>query len=446
MNRKKLIGLFFRYVLPTMLAMFISGAYQLIDGIFIGNFVGRDALAAVNIGWSYITILLGFGLMVGIGIGSQYSLAMGREEESLALEYLGQAPAILLTFGLLFALLLIGSVDWLVSLPKANGIATENARRFVIIFALFSPFVMGSLAMPFIVRNVATPLLATLYMTIGVSVNIGLSYLLIVLLKKGVVGAAFASVIGESVAMVLGGYYLIRRGRRAGDFARNIPPLKWHHLTPQWRLIGRIFLNGSSAFFLYIYVGVMILLYHIQLEIYGGTLAISTYTIIGYLITVYYFAVEGVANGVQPLMSTLYGAKRTHILRFMVRLTLITGIGLGVFITLMLQLFPAYFSSLFIDDDPELLAASIHAIRFALPLLFLEGFFVIATLFFQSIGEGQKALLISIGNLLFQVPILFLLPKWIGLDGVWLTIPIAAVLLIIPVFYLFIRRYRKICF
>ncbi len=434
MKQQSLLSLFLRYVIPTVIAMFISGAYQLVDGVFIGNIVGRDGLAAVNIGWSYITLLLGFGLMVGVGVGSHYSLAIGAGDEERALRVLGQIPTILVVSGVILGGLLYLYGEALVAIPNANRAASLMATEFVTLFALAAPMVIGSLAMPFIVRNVGTPMRAMLYMSIGILLNILASYLFIVALKWGVYGAALASILGESLAMILGGYYLIRFIRRRGIRAR--------HFIPRGILLKDILLNGSSAFFLYIYVGVMILLHHIQLERYGGTLAISAYTITGYLITLYYFAVEGVANGVQPLLSTLYGSQRYQELRGMVRLTLWVGLGIGLLFTIALQLYPHFFALLFIHDDALLLAAAVHAIRYQLPLLFLEGLFVIATIFFQSIGEGQKALLVALGNLLFQVPILFIAPHYFGLDGIWITIPIAAILLALPIGYLFLRRYR----
>lgn len=184
-------------------------------------------------------------------------------------------------------------------------------------------------------------------------------------------------------------------------------------------------------------------LHHRQLVVYGGTVAVSAYTIAGYLLTIYYFAVEGVANGAQPLISRFYGEERAKSTRFIIRLMLIVGLGLGAIITALLLIFPGFFTSWF-TDDPILKAATVHALRLHLALLFLEGLFVITAIFFQAIGEGQKALLISLGNLFIQVPFLFILPKFFGLNGVWITAPIAALVLAVPISIIFYRRYQKI--
>ena len=429
-----IIKLFASYVIPTVLAMFISGTYQIVDGFFVGHFIGVDGLAAVNIGWSYITILLGFGFLVGVGIGSLYSIAKGEEDEEKARRILGQALFVQFVPGLLIGLILYFLAPWLVYVLGVENHSAEMAIIFIRTFAFASPFVIGSLAMPFIVRNVGTPIRATGYIAAGVMVNILLSFLLISYFRIGVVGAALASIGGEIIAMTLGGYFILKR---SGE------QLSWSDFKPDFKLIGAILLTGSSAFFTFIYIGFIMTLHHKVLVEYGGTVAVSAYTIAGYLLTIYYFAVEGVANGAQPLISRFYGEERVRSTRYITRLMVYVGLVIGIIITALLLIFPEFFTSWF-TDDPELKSVTAYALRLHLAVLFLDGLFVTATMFFQAIGEGQKALVISIGNLLLQVPFLFILPKYWGLDGVWLTMPIATVILAIPVAFMFYHRYQRI--
>ncbi|WP_239990264.1 MATE family efflux transporter [Ignatzschineria cameli] len=428
------IKLFASYVIPTVLAMFISGTYQIVDGFFVGHFIGVEGLAAVNIGWSYITLLLGFGFLVGVGIGSLYSIAKGEEEHSRARKILGQALFLQFIPGILIGIILYTLAPWLVSILGVSGEAAEMSILFIRTFSFAAPFVIGSLAMPFIVRNVGTPLRATGYIAAGVTVNILLSFLLISYFKIGILGAALASIGGEMVAMVLGGYYVLKQS----DERLTLADFK-----PDFRLLGRILLTGSSAFFTFIYIGFIMTLHHKFLMEYGGTVAVSAYTIAGYLLTIYYFAVEGVANGAQPLISRFYGEERVMSTRYVTRLMIYVGLGVGIIITALLLIFPHFFTSWF-TDDPELVSVTVYALRLHLAVLFLDGLFVTATMFFQAIGEGQKALVISVGNLLLQVPFLYLLPKYWGLDGVWLTMPIATVILAIPVSFMFYHRYQRI--
>lgn len=442
MKQRTLRLLFISYVIPTLGAMLISGAYQLIDGFFIGHFIGAEGLAAVNIGWSYITVLLGFGLLVGVGTGSLYSIAKGAEDDEEARKIIGQSITLILIPGLIFGIILYLSAPTLVyMLSDAEYRVSQKfvttaymAIDFIQVFAVSSPLVIGSLALPFLVRNMGKPYYATLYMAIGVSINILFSYLFIVVWEMSVFGAAIANILGESCAMFLGLYYILFK---SGE------PLKLQHFKPNFRLIKDIMVNGASTFFMYIYVGFIMMLHHKMLVKYGGTVAVSAYTITGYIITIYYLGMEGIANGVQPIISRLYGRENYLSTRAIIRMMAFVGMTYGITLTIFLQIFPEFFTALF-TNELELSKVTIHAINFHLPLLFLEGAFVMVTVFFQAIGEGTKALVISIGNLVIQIPFLFIAPKFYQLDGVWVAMPLSSALLAVPVIYWAYLRYKRI--
>lgn len=442
MKQRTLRLLFISYVIPTLGAMLISGTYQLIDGFFIGHFIGTEGLAGANIGWSYITLLLGFGLLVGVGTGSLYSIAKGAEEDEKAKNIIGQSLTLIIIPGILFGILLYifaPTLVYMLSEPEYRVSQTfvttaYMAIDFIRVFAVSSPLVIGSLALPFLVRNMGQPYRATIYMAIGVSINILFSYLFIVVWEMSVFGAAIANIIGESCAMFLGLHYILNKSGES---------LRLHHFKPNFILIKEIVINGGSTFFMYIYVGFIMMLHHIMLVKYGGTVAISAYTITGYIIMIYYLGMEGIANGVQPIISRLYGRENFLSTRVIIRMMVFVGMAYGIILTLLLQIFPYFFSSLF-TSDKELLKVTMHAIHYHLPLLFLEGVFVMVTVFFQAIGEGTKALVISIGNLFIQVPFLLVLPNFLTLDGVWISMPLSSLILVIPVIYFAYKRYRLI--
>ncbi len=442
MKQRTLRLLFISYVIPTLGAMLISGTYQLIDGFFIGHFIGPEGLAGANIGWSYITLLLGFGLLVGVGTGSLYSIAKGAEEDEKAKNIIGQSLTLIILPGILFGILLYAlapTLVYMLSEPEYRVSQTfvttaYMAIDFIRVFAVSSPLVIGSLALPFLVRNMGQPYRATIYMAIGVSINILFSYLFIVVWEMSIFGAAIANIIGESCAMFLGLYYIICQSGES---------LKLRHFKPNFSLIKDIIVNGASTFFMYIYVGFIMMLHHIMLVKYGGTVAVSAYTITGYIIMIYYLGMEGIANGVQPIISRLYGRENYLSTRVIIRMMAFVGMAYGILLTLLLQIFPYFFSSLFTNDE-ELLKVTTHAIYYHLPLLFLEGVFVMVTVFFQAIGEGTKALIISVGNLFIQVPFLFILPNFLQLDGVWISMPLSSLILVIPVIYWAYKRYRLI--
>lgn len=435
-KNKKLISLFASYVIPTVFAMFISGIYQIIDGIFVGHFIGADGLAGINIGWPLVTALLGYGLMVGVGIGSLTSLAKGEGDLERASQTLGQMGVLILLPSALIGCLLYYFAADLVHLMGANVHSSDMAISFLQIFAICAPLVVGSITTPFIVRNLGAPKQATIFMAIGVILNILFSFLLMGYWQLELRGAAIASVIGETVAMILGLRYIFSK--------KSSITLSLRHFIPDRRLLAKICLNGVSSFFMYIYIGVIMVMHNYMFLKYGDTNAVAAYAITEYMLVIYYLIAEGIANGMQPIVSDLYGANRNHSVRAIMRMTLIVGIGFGVLFTLVLQIFPAFFVDFFIESDTVVTSIAISAVHLNLFVMFLEGFFIIAAAFFQALGEGHKALFITLGNMLIQVPFLIFMPLWIGINGVWLTMPISSIVLAIPVGIMTWMRYQKI--
>lgn len=435
-KNKKLISHFARFVIPTVLAMLISGTYQVIDGIFVGHFIGADGLAGINIGWPLITALLGYGLMVGIGIGSLTSLANGEGNLERASCTLGQMGIlILLPSAFIGGLLYYFAAD-LIYFMGANAHSSDMAISFLQIFAICAPLVVGSITTPFIVRNLGAPKEATIFMAIGVLLNVLFSFLFIGYWQLELRGAAIASVIGETVAMILGLRYILSR--------RSHIILKPRHFMPNWHLLAKICINGVSSFFMYIYIGAIMIMHNYMFLKYGDTNTVAAYAVTEYLLVIYYLIAEGIANGMQPIISDAYGANRLHSVRAILRMTLIVGIGFGAIFTLVLQIFPAFFVDLFIESDPILASIAISAVHMNLFVMFLEGFFILAAAFFQALGEGHKAVYITLGNILIQVPFLIFMPLWIGVNGVWLTMPISSIALTIPIGMMTWMRYQKL--
>ncbi len=437
MKLKVLHRHFLSYVIPTVLAMFISGVYQVIDGIFVGNYVGESGLAGVNMGWSFIVLFLGYGLAVGVGIGSLFSIACGEEDIRKAKMILGQGGVLIVLPSIILGIIMYLSAPFLVDFMHASDETREFAIEFIQIFSIGAVGIVGSIAMPFIVRNLDSPNRATLYMAIGAGMNIAASFVFVVLFGWEIRGAVFANIIGETIAMLLGVRFVFSK--------HNEYTLVLNDFIPKWSLIKQILINGSSGFFMYIYVGFIMLLHQKMLIKYGSNTDLAIYAVLGYIMTIYYLVAEGIANGSQPIMSELYGKRNYHSLRAVVRMTLLSCLGVGVFCTLLLQIFPGFFANFFLQShDIGLRDHTVRAIHINLSLLFLEGIFVVAAMFFESLGEGIKALWITILNLLLQVPFLWILPKFLGVDGVWLTAPIAYVVLLMPIGWMMLRRYRSL--
>lgn len=434
MNSKNLGRLFARYTFPTVLAMLVSSTYQIADGIIVGHFIGPDALAAVSLIWPWFSIPSGFGLLIGVGIGTISSIARGAGDIARADRCIGQLFAWLLIPGVIIGAPLYLFAPTLVSWQGATGLSAEYTIDYLRVIAASCPIVIASMALPFLVRNLDAPRLATLFMIIGAILNLVLAYVFTVYLHWSVWGVALATVIGEAVVSVLGLAYIFS--------ARCPVRLQRSDCLPDWPLTKNIALNGASSLFMYIYLGAIGLMHHILLLKYGNSEWVAAYAIAGYALTIYYLIAEGVASGMQPIVSHLHGANQRVAVKRIFNMALWWGVGSGIVFTLLLQLSPQFFVSIFTDDMDTLNEKSIYAVRIHLFAMFLDGLFVIAAAFLQSLNQGRLALYITVGNMLVQVPFLLFMPLWIDIHGVWLAMPISNIALMIYVIWL-LRRQLK---
>lgn len=425
---------YWRYTLPAVMALMVSGMYQVVDGIFIGHAIGEPGLAGITMAVPAVIVLLAVGIMLGVGAGAQCSIAQGRGDEPRAAVMLGQGGWLLGLLGVPVGGMLLFGGEAFLAFQGATGQVAQLSGDYLTVMAWGAPLVMASLALPFWVRNLGAPRLATLAMVVGALTNIAFDYAFILWLGWELRGAALATLLAESFTILICLGYLVSR---QAPIRLRLQPLR---LGACRSVLG----TGVSSMLMYLYLGVVTILHNMLLMKYGGPVQVAAYAITGYLLAFYYMLAEGVANGMQPLISYFHGARRGSHIKRVFRLGLYTAIGLGVGMVAALMLWPESIAGIFISDDARLLAATALGVRLHLFALFLDGFIVLAACFFQSMGLGRQAVLITLGNIVIQVPFLALLPLVMGLNGVWLALPLSNLLLASVVLAMVLRRWRRL--
>lgn len=434
MRDESITRAYWRYTFPAVAALVVSGTYQVVDGIFIGHVIGAPGLAAITMAWPWVGVLLAVGMMIGVGIGAQCSIAQGAGENARAKAILGQGGWLLLLIGVPVGVLILFGRDAFLSLQGATDDVVTLGRDYLIVMGWASPLVMASLALPFWVRNLGAPRLATLAMIVGALANILFDYAFIVWLGWGLYGAAWATVLAESLSILVCLIFLLGRSGPV--------PLRWQPL--RLRLCRDILGTGVASMLMYLYISVVVVLHNVLLMHHGSAVQVAAYAIAGYLLAFYYMLAEGVANGMQPLISYFHGARRASSIKQVFRLGLYTALGGGIVMTLALVAKPAWFAAIFVSADDALLGATASGIRLHLFALFLDGFVVLAACFFQAMGMGRQATLITLSNMLIQVPFLAVLPLFLGLTGVWLALPLSNVVLSSLVLFMVVRQWRRL--
>ncbi|GAA4898854.1 MATE family efflux transporter [Ferrimonas pelagia] len=427
---------FWRYVLPTVAAMLVSGLYQVIDGIFIGRYVGADGLAGINLAWPMIGTFYGLGMMIGVGSGAIASLSRGEGKLRLARQALGNGLSLLFVVGIPAGILLIWGGEQALAWQDASGEALRHASDYLQVFIYVVPIAMGSLALPFMVRNDEAPNRATWLIALGALLNVALDALFVAYLGWALVGAAVATALAQSLVMALGIAYF---------FSTKVQTrLLWRDLRPQWSLSLRTCGIGLSSLLMYAYFSFIIAVHNYLFMQYGDAVFVGAFAIVGYTAMLYYLFAEGVAAGTQPLISYHYGAGEIARMKRFVKLMLWVAMGSGVLAMAVINLFIEPIILIYNSEDPALFEATKLGMRLHLALLCLDGLIFSVGVVFQSLGMGRKATFVTMANMLIQLPFLWVLPKLMGISGIWLSVPLSNMALSLVVAWMLWREWKKL--
>ncbi|WP_322803053.1 MATE family efflux transporter [Vibrio alfacsensis] len=427
---------FWKYTIPTVAAMLVNGLYQVVDGIFIGRYVGADGLAGINISWPIIGSILGIGMMVGVGTGALSSIKQGEKDSDGAKRILSTGLLLLVALMPMVATILYFFADDFIRWQGAEGRVYDLGLQYLHVLSVACVFSLGSIAVPFLLRNDDSPNLATILMVIGAIINIVLDYVFIALLDWELTGAAIATALAQMVVTILGvGYFFTSKAKMRLTFS---------DLKMQFDVIPKIVTIGTSSFFMYAYGAMMVAFHNSLFAQHGSALLIGAYAILGYIVTVYYLIAEGIANGMQPLVSYNHGARNQDNIRKLLKIAMGTSVLGGVAFVILMNIFPYEFVSVFNSSDQELIDSAVLGIRLHMFALFLDGFLVVAAAYYQSVNKGSKAMFVTIGNMLVQLPFLFIMPKLLGVTGIWIAFPLSNIALSLVVFTMLWRDIKKL--
>lgn len=421
--------LFVSNVFASIVAVMITAVYVITDGMFVGHYLGKEGLAAIGIAYPVFMLLPGIGLMLGIGGGALISMYRGANDSQRSCLTMATSLVLIVVISLLCSLYLALFSGDLLQLQSENQQILKMAQSYLSVYQYSAVMVVASSALTLFVRNDDSPNIATVIMVLGALLNIVLNYWFLGALDLGMAGVAYASAISMAVVCVL----------CVGYFYSTVCSkfIKFTQLGFDLKLAYSILLTGSSVLAMYLYSGFVIALHNKLFSDYGDSSSLSAFSIVGYIMTIYYMLAEGVGNGVQPLLSFFYGqgngAKNGSLMK--ITLWFVGLLGFGYY--LVLNLFPDFFIQLF-SREQEVTAKALIGVNFHLAAMFLEGIIVIASVYFASIQRGGTALFIALANMFVQLPLLYLLPLQWGEFGIWLALPLSNVvmiLLVVPLLY-----------
>jgi len=416
---------FFQYVVPTTFAMLIYGVYAVVDGIFLGHFVGADALAAMTVAYPMWMLLAAISGWIQMGGATFMSLSAGAGEYQRAQRYFENTIGLSTYASIALIIAAYFICTYLIEFMAGVGRAGEFATQYLWIILLTSPVAVFSMVLAVLVRNDGSPKLSTGMMIAGATTNILLDYLFIVEFGWGIQGAAWATVIAEAVAMMIGFYHFSTRS--------NHYRLTWRMLKLDLEYVANILRNGASTFVLQGYLAVIIWLHNRLFLSYGSSLYIAAFAVVGYTQSVFYMVAEGIALGIQPLVSYWHGAKNSTRVKTFLNYAYMTVIVIALLNIAAVFWRPDLIAGIY-STDAELLPLAIEGFKLHLLALPLEGMLLVTIAYLQAMGKAEAALFVAIGKLVVFVPILLIMPIIGGVTAIWLASPVANTLLFIAVF------------
>ena len=407
--------LFFRVAIPSMITMAFVSLYQIADGLFVGRFIGGDALAAVNLIMPIIMIVFGFANLIATGASVRISILLGekkREEASqvftFTLKVIFLISCVLGVLGTVFAEPFVRFLA-----PGATELAIEYGITYTRVYAAFAPLMLISHATDNYLRTCGKESLS-MWLGIGTqTLNIVLDILLIAILRKGVGAAAFTSCLAMSLSSII--TLLLFRTKRMD--------LYYTKGKVEKAVFFRILANGSSEFFSSISMSIMSIVFNFFLLKHGGTTAAAAFSVIMYVDSFVGMFVFGMADSLQPAISYCYGAGLWNKVKAIFRRVIVGALVLSG-ISLCFMMFAGEFvAPLFIKpEDTELLAVSIIGMKL-FSFSYLTGWVDMCfSSYFTALERPGRSLLTSFfGTLVFPIAALFLLTPALELNGVWLS-------------------------
>lgn len=414
---KENIGkLFFRYTIPSVMGMIVSSIYIIADGIFIGNKIGPDGLAAVTICLPYISFMVALSVLLTVGGGTITNIYLGKKDKEKASEIFSMTIIVLFLLSLFITFLSLIFLDKIVYFMGASDILFDYVKDYLFFSVIFAFSYMIFYILDMGVRGTGNPGYSMKVIIFTSILNIILDYIFIYPLGWGMKGASLASGISHSLGLLILIFYFL--------FINN--DLKFKLIKIDFALVLRMVQNGFSEFVNSSSSGITILLFNIILMRTYGESGVAAYSIIGYATAFIIAVFFGISEGILPIISYNYGANHINRIKETLLISLKTVFYLGLSLTLFTFFFPEILVKLFINDNLQLLAFSGSAMRiFSLSFLF-NGFNIVISAFFTAIEEAKKSAIISLLRSLILVVIgIFVLPLIIGDSGIWFVIPTA---------------------
>ncbi|PFX36596.1 MATE family efflux transporter [Bacillus pseudomycoides] len=425
LREKPMKNLFISYLIPAVLGMVLMSVNIVIDAVMISRGVGANGLAGVNVAIPAFSIFFSISLWIGMGGATLYSIALGENKIERARSIFTQSMTVAVVIVGALIVICLWRIEDLAYLFGANEVILPYALDYLTVLLTFGMiYVLENILSTFI-RNDGNPNLAMAGLVVTALLNIAFDYIFIFIFGWGVTGAAAATILSAAIGFLV----------LLSHFFRKSSILKWTKFHFEWNTVKQIMVIGFPSFTAEITVAIVTIGFNITFMKYAGELGVASYAIVNSIHSMMLLVFLGVGAALQPIASFHYGANLPERLKEGLNFAVKTAIVLGCVAIVSGLFFGEYIIGLFDVQSKELLTLTVTGMSLFFVQYVFFGYNIVYGEYFQSVRQTRKSILIILNRgLLLIIPLLWIMPKLFGVNGIWLVMPVSEVLTAIVVF------------
>lgn len=426
--KKNKVQMIMRFSIPSIIAMLLTSMITIADGFFIGNYVGSEGIAAVNLGLPIIYLYLALGLMMSVGGVALAGMALGAGNRETSNSIFNQTMLTTIAASIVVSVIVLVLFRPMLNILHAEGMVAEYFKQYYMVILLEMPLTVVNSSFGMFIRGEGNPSFFMKVSILNVIMNILLDYIFSKWLHLGVWGVAVASLIAAFISSLIIIYYFVRKSK----------VYKFHRFSFEKEVFANTIFNGSSEFIGEMSMSISMFAYNWVIMRNIGVDGVTAFTIVGYVAYAFSMIIIGFGQGTSPLMSFTYGAKEKELCKNIRRKTNLFVFIAGVLVIAVMFVISGWYSGVFVNNSLIRNMIRLGIVIFTLSFLF-SGVNTITSVYFTSIGKAMESAVISFSRGLVVLLIcIFTLPVFFGMTGVWMVAPITEVItLFISIFFIY---------
>ena len=430
--------LLMQYSIPAIIAMTAASLYNMVDSIFIGQGVGPMAISGLAITFPFMNLTAAFGAAIGVGASTCISVKLGQRDYSSANRILGNTFTLNLIVGIAIGVICLLFLDPILRFFGASNQTIVYARDYMEVILAGNVFSHMYFGLNAVLRSASKPRHAMFATIFTVVINTLLDPIFIYTFQLGIRGAAYATILSQILALIWQ-MKLFNNKKELIRFTSGTYRL-------QKDLVRNIIGIGMSPFAMNVCACIVVIFINKGFVAYGGDLAVGAYGIDNRVAFFFIMITMGVTQGMQPIAGYNYGSQQLDRLMKVLRYSVYAGVAVMTTGFLVDMFLPELCFRMFTSDE-TLIAMAVRGIRIDMAAFPVVGYQMVVTNFFQSIGKAKISMFLSLSRqLLFLIPLLIVLPPQLGVDGVWLSLPVSDVIAAIVaavMMFIYMKKFNR---